>query len=165
MRELKTIPVETDVLIVGGGAAGCMAAIKAAEDQNLKVTLVDKCNTVASGCTASGIDHIWSYIPPVHEAMGYTLEDMAEDHRQGIAFGFFRRDLFMLVAGTMYERVLDMERWGINFRYEDSKAPGKFRIVDQFHSVPAAFNFDGKPLKVKLTAEAKRRGVQILNRI
>lgn len=165
MRELKTIPVETDVLIVGGGAAGCMAAIKAAEDQNLKVTLVDKCNTVASGCTASGIDHTWSYIPPVHEPMGYTLEDMAEDHRQGIAFGFFRKDLFMLVAGTMYERVLDMEKWGINFRYEDSKAPGKFRIVDQFHSVPAAFNFDGKPLKVKLTAEVKKRGVKILNRI
>ena len=120
---------------------------------------------MASGCTASGIDHIWSYIPPVHEPMGYTIEDMAEDHRQAIAFGFFRKDLFMLVAGTMYERVLDMEKWGINFRYEDSKAPGKFRVVDQFHSVPAAFNFDGKPLKVKLTAEAKRRGVKIVNRV
>jgi succinate dehydrogenase/fumarate reductase flavoprotein subunit len=165
MTELKTIPVETDVLIIGGGAAGCMAAIKTAENQDVAVTLVDKSNTVASGCTASGIDHIWSYIPPVHEPMGYTLEEMAEDHRQGIASGFFRRDLFMLVAGTMYERVLDLERFGLNFRYEDSKAPGKFRIVDQFHSVPAAFNFDGKPLKAKLTAEAKRRGVKIINRV
>jgi succinate dehydrogenase/fumarate reductase flavoprotein subunit len=162
---LDIIPVETDVLIIGGGVAGCMAAIKAAEDQTIKVTLVDKSNTIASGCTASGIDHIWSYIPPIHEKMRYTLEDMAEDHRQGIAFGFFRKDLFMLVAGTMYERVLDLEKWGINFRYEDSNAPGKFRVVDQFHSVPDAFNFDGKPLKAKLTAEAKRRGVNIINRV
>ena len=163
--KLEIIPVETDVLVIGGGVAGCMAAIKAAENQNLRVTLVDKANTVSSGCTASGIDHIWSYIPPIHEPMGYTLEDMAEDHRQGIAFGFFRKDLFMLIAGTMYERIPDLEKWGINFRYEDSKAPGKFRVVDQFHSVPDAFNFDGAPLKPKLTAEAKKRGVKIINRV
>ncbi len=165
MMDLKVIPVETDVLIIGGGLAGCMAAIHAAERGDLKVTLADKSNTMASGCAASGIDHLWAYIPPIHEKMGYTLEDMAEDHRVGIAFGLFRKDLFLLVAGTMYERVLDLEKFGINFRYEDSKAPGKFRVVDQFHSVPAAFNFDGAPLKPILTQEAKKRGVQIINRL
>jgi succinate dehydrogenase/fumarate reductase flavoprotein subunit len=165
MADLNVIRMETDVLVIGGGLAGCMAAINAAGAGDLKVTLTDKSNTVASGCAASGIDHFWSYIPPLHEKMGYTLEDMAEDHRVGIAFGLFRKDLFMLVAGTMYERMLDLEKWGINFRYEDSKAPGKFRIVDQFHSVPAAFNFDGAPLKPTLTKEAKRRGVTILNRV
>ena len=72
MTALETVTLETDVLIIGGGAAGCMAAIKAAENKDVTVTLVDKSNTVASGCTASGIDHIWSYIPPVHEPMGYT---------------------------------------------------------------------------------------------
>jgi succinate dehydrogenase/fumarate reductase flavoprotein subunit len=165
MAERKVIPVETDVLIVGGGLAGCMAAINAAEPGDLKVTLTDKSNTMASGCAASGIDHLWSYIPPVHEKMGYTLEDMAEDHRVGTAFRFFRKDLFLLVAGTMYERVLDLEKFGIRFRYEDSEAPGKFRIVYQFTSVPSAFNFDGAPLKPTLTREAKKRGVTILNRV
>ncbi len=157
--------VETDVLVIGGGLAGCMAAIKAAETPGLRVTLVDKSNTLASGCAASGIDHIWAYIPPIHEPMGYTLEHMAEDHRQGMANFFFRKDLFMLVAGTIYERVLDLERWGINFRYADSKLPGKFRVVHQFQSIPTAFNFDGAPLKVKLTAEARKRGVDIINRV
>lgn len=161
----SVIRIETDVLVAGGGLAGCMAAIKAAETEGLKVTIAEKSNTVASGCAASGIDHIWSYIPMVHEKMGYTLDDMAEDHRQGIAHGFFRRDLFDLVAGTMYERVLDLEKFGIKFRYEDSKAPGKFRIVPQFHSVPTSFNFDGAPLKPVLTKEAKKRGVKIMNRV
>jgi succinate dehydrogenase/fumarate reductase flavoprotein subunit len=165
MIGLKIIPIETDILIIGGGIAGCMAAIKAAEEKSLRVTLVDKSNTMASGCAASGIDHIWSYIPPIHERMGYTIEDMAEDHRQGIAFGFLRKDLFCLIAGTMYERVLDLERFGLNFRYEDSNVPGKFRIVPQFHSVPTSFNFDGKLLKLKLTQEAKRRGISIINRV
>lgn len=165
MPGLNVVPVETDVLIIGGGLAGCMAAIKAAESQDLRVTLVDKSNTMRSGCAASGIDHTWAYIPPVHEKMGYTIEDMAEDHRQVISYGFFRRDLFYLVAGTNYERVLDLERWGVNFRYEDSKAPGKFRIVPQFHSVPTSFNFDGGPLKPVLTEEAEKRGVAITNRV
>lgn len=162
---LDIVSVETDVLIVGGGLAGCMAAIKAAEEEGLVITLVDKSNTVASGCAAAGIDHLWGYIPPVHEMMGYTIDDMAEDHRQGIAHGFFRRDLFYLVAGTLYDRILDLERLGIQFRYENGKAPGKFRIVPQFHSVPSSFNFDGAPLKPVLTREAKERGVRIINRV
>ena len=165
MKSLKVIPVETDVLVIGGGLAGCMAAIKASEEGGIRVTLLDKSNTIRSGCAASGIDHTWAYIPPVHEKMGYTIDDMAEDHRQGTAYGFFRRDLFFLVAGTNFDRVLDLEQWGINFRYEDSKVPGKFRIVPQFHSVPTSFNFDGKPLKPTLTQEAKRRGVNIINRV
>ena len=165
MKSLKVIPVETDVLVIGGGLAGCMAAIKASEEEGIRVTLVDKSNTIRSGCAASGIDHTWAYIPPVHEKMGYTIDDMAEDHRQGTAYGFFRRDLFFLVAGTNFDRVLDLEQWGINFRYKDSKVPGRFRIVPQFHSVPTSFNFDGKPLKPTLTQEAKRRGVNIINRV
>lgn len=165
MGDLKVVPVETDVLILGGGLAGCMAAIKAREAEGIRVTLADKSNTLASGAAAAGIDHIWSYIPPIHEKMGYTIDDMGEDHRQGIAYGLFRKDLFYLVAGTMYDRMLDLESFGIQFRYEDSNIPGKFRIVPQFHSIPTSFNFDGAPLKLKLTQEAKRRGVNILNRI
>ena len=132
-------------MVIGGGLAGCMAAIKASELAGVQVTLADKSNTLASGAAAGGIDHIWSYIPPVHEKMGYTIEEMAEDYRQGIAYGLFRRDLFDLVASNMFDRVLDLETFGIQFRYENSNAPGRFRIVPQFHSVPTSFNFDGTP--------------------
>lgn len=165
MSDVKVISVQTDVLIIGGGLAGCMAAIKAAEHEGVSVTLVDKSNARRSGCAAAGIDHVWAYIPPIHEQMGYTLDDMAEDHRVGTAYGFFRRDLFDLVAGTMYDRVLDLERFGITFRYEDSMVPGGFRIVPQFHSVPTSFNFDGEPLKPVLTREARKRGVKMINRV
>jgi succinate dehydrogenase/fumarate reductase flavoprotein subunit len=160
----KIITSDTDVLIIGGGLGGCMAAIHAA-DLGVKVTVTDKSNTLASGAAATGIDHIWAYIPPVHEKMGYTIEDMAEEHRIGMSAGLLRKDLFLLVAGTVYDRVLDLERFGIRFRYEDSKAPGHFRIVPQFHSVPSSFNFDGVPLKRVLTREVRKRGVDIFNRV
>ena len=44
--------VETDVLVVGGGPAGLMAAIHAA-DKGVRVTLVDKANTMRSGSGAT----------------------------------------------------------------------------------------------------------------
>ena len=94
------ITVDTDVLIIGGGLGGCMAAINAA-DRGVRVAVTDKSNTLASGAAATGIDHIWSYIPPVHEKMGYTIEDMAEEHRLGMSAGFLRKDLFLLVAGRV----------------------------------------------------------------
>jgi succinate dehydrogenase/fumarate reductase flavoprotein subunit len=168
MKELKVIPVETDVLVIGGGLAGCMAAINAAGNKELKVALVEKSDTRASGKAGTGVDHAYSYIPAVHGPMGYTLEDMVEDWRQGVSGGiseFLREDLFRLAASTMYDRMLDLERFGINFRYKDSKVPGNFRVVYQYFSVPGSFNFDGVPLKPRLTAEAKRRGVQIINRV
>ena len=73
MTALDIVPVETDVLIIGGGLAGCMAAINAASVGGVKVTLMDKSNTISSGCAAQGIDHLWSYIPMIHEKMGYTV--------------------------------------------------------------------------------------------
>ena len=161
---LEVIPIKTDVLVIGGGLAGCMAAIKASE-YGVKVTIVEKANTVSSGCAGTGIDHVWGYIPPIHQKMGWTIEDLIEDHSQGIARGLINKELLHLVANESYDRVLDLERFGINFRYEDSKIPGKFRIVHQFHSMPTTFNFDGRDLKLKLTREAKKRGVTIINRV
>ena len=161
---IEVIPIETDVLVVGGGLAGCMAAIKASE-YDTRVTIAEKANTVSSGCAGTGIDHMWGYHPSVHEAIGWSIEDLMEDHTRIIARGLVNKELLYLVASEAYERVLDLEKFGVNFRYEDSKWPGKFRIVTQFHSVPTTWNFDGVDLKVKLTREAKKRGVTIINRV
>jgi len=162
--ETEIVNIETDVLIIGGGLAGCMAAIKAAES-DLKVTIAEKANTLASGCAGSGIDHMWAHIPEIHDAMGYSAQDMMDNHTSAVARGFVDQNLLQLVVNTSYDRMLDLESFGLKFRYEDSDLPGKFRVVNQFHSVADAFNFDGRRIKVNLTKEAKRRGVKIYNRV
>ena len=48
--------VSADVLVLGGGLAGCFAAISAAR-KGLKVVLVDKSAVLHSGAAGSGIDH------------------------------------------------------------------------------------------------------------
>jgi succinate dehydrogenase/fumarate reductase flavoprotein subunit len=161
---MEFIPIETDVLIIGGGLAGCMAAIKAAE-ADVSVTIAEKADTRSSGCAGTGVDHIWGYIPPVHEKMGYTIEELIESHTKGIASGFIDQELLHLIVRESYNRILDLESFGLNFRYEDSKAPGQFRVVTQFHSAPTTLNFDGRDLKIHLTREARKRGVKIINRV
>ena len=143
---VKVIPVETDVLVIGGGLAGCMAAIKAREEC-VRVTIAEKSNTVCSGQAGSGIDHTWAYIPEVHGKMGWTIEDLVEDHVQGIGRGFSNRELLHFIARESYARLLDLERFGLAIRYPDSSLPGKFRLVHQFHSVPTALNVDAGPIK------------------
>jgi succinate dehydrogenase/fumarate reductase flavoprotein subunit len=168
MADFRIHDIKTDVLVVGGGLAGCMAAIKAAENEDLSVTIVEKSDTRASGKAGTGIDHTWAYMPPVHEKMGYTLDDMLEDYRCTVAGrdpAFFRDDLWYEVAGSIYDRVMDLERFGVTIRYQDSVVPGKYRVVYQYHSVPSSFNYDGVSLKPCLTAEAKRRKVKIVNRV
>src|SRR4030042_3973267 len=116
-----------------------MAAINAAENKGLRVTLVEKSDTRASGKAGTGVDHAWSYLPEIHGRMGYTTDDMLEDYRSTVPGrdpAFFRDDLWYKVASTMFNRMLDLESFGINIRYEDSRVPGKFRIVYQYHSMP-----------------------------
>ena len=66
--------IEADLLIVGGGIAGLMAAIAAA-DKGASVTLLDKANTKRSGAGATGNDHFLCYIPEKHGTINVVYED------------------------------------------------------------------------------------------
>jgi len=57
----KVNQVSCDVLVLGGGIAGCWAAIGAARE-GAKVVLVDKGAVKSSGCGGSGVDH-WQNTP------------------------------------------------------------------------------------------------------
>ncbi len=50
--------IKTDILVVGGGLSGCMAAINAL-DHGAKVAIVEKSHTERSGAAGTGNDHFW----------------------------------------------------------------------------------------------------------
>ena len=62
MRKLRAQKIETDILIVGGGTAGCYAALTIAENSDLSVLVVEKANIKRSGCLAAGVNAINAYI-------------------------------------------------------------------------------------------------------
>ena len=84
MPKFNIVEHACDICVVGGGLAGCMAAIRAGE-LNERVILVDKSNPQRSGCTATGTDHIWRYFPEIQKAEGVSLDDLVEDHIQNLA--------------------------------------------------------------------------------
>lgn len=156
----------TDVLVVGGGLSGSLAALKVKE-AGLDCIVLEKSNTKRSGNAGSGIDHIFSYIPELHEKVGYSIDEMKEEQAQfdlaGLGLGF--RSLNDFFVDHSYERIIALEKYGLKFRFDKSNVPGGYRVVPQFHSVPTSFNFEGRDIKPILTKEMKKSGVRIYNRV
>ena len=46
--------LHTDVLIIGGGTAGCYAALTVRENSDYKIIIAEKANIKRSGCLAAG---------------------------------------------------------------------------------------------------------------
>ena len=155
---------QTEVLVIGGGLSGCMAAIKAREE-NVEVLVLESGNTYRSGNAGSGVDHLYSYVPPVHETIGYTKAQMKKDMEQVamFQFGIGYREIIDRFVETSFERIVSLEKYGIKMRFDDSHLKDGFRLIPQFHSTPTSIHFEGRDIKIKLTEEMKRLGVKIFN--
>lgn len=161
---IKIVEHSCDVLVAGGGLAGCMAAIRAGELNN-KVILADKGHPSRSGCAATGVDHIFAYFPEVQKAEGVSLEDLVNDHVNNLGSGLANRDVAHYICETALDRILDLESYGVKIRYEDSTLPGKFRLQYQLHSCRNTLHFDGRDVKKFMSKAVEKRGVKIADRI
>ena len=158
MPYLERKIMDADVLIVGGGLAGSMAAIHA-RDLGASVIVAEKADTRRSGCATTGVDHCWTYIPEIHGSQ-LSVEDLVKDHTAD-AGGFVDQEIATFIATHSFERLLDLERFGVPIRDEQ----GKFRLVKKIHRVPTFLHFAGRDLKPKLTRQMHRREVKIVNRV
>jgi len=150
--------IETDVLCVGGGIAGLMAAIRARE-LGEKVLLVEKANTLRSGSGGTGCDHFRAYIPEFH---GNDIEPVIEEVLES-QVGWTRSKKFIRTwMERSFEIVRLWDKWGIPMKYY-----GKWEFAG--HGLPGrpltTLKYSGQNQKPVLTREAKKRGVQIINRV
>ncbi len=149
--------VEADVLCVGGGPAGLMAAIRASE-RGAKVVVADKGNTLRSGAAATGNDHVTCYIPEIHG----KLEPIIAAHMQR---GIGRHgDLWRTQFDQSHDIVKLWESWGIHMKYK-----GEYEFAGHAYPgsniPPISLKFPGQDLKRILTREALKRGIRIVNRV
>ena len=113
MAEFETVEVTTDLLIVGGGMAGCGAATEAAywaKKHGLKVTLVDKAAVERSGAVAQGLSALNQYVGM--KAKGRTPEDYVRYVRNDL-MGITRDDLVYDIARHVDGTVHLFEKWGL----------------------------------------------------
>ncbi|MBW1996483.1 MAG: FAD-dependent oxidoreductase [Deltaproteobacteria bacterium] len=158
--KLEQETIRVDTLIVGGGLAGCMAAIRAGEVAgSAGVLLVEKANVQRSGNAATGVDHTWSYMPEYHEPMGFTIEQLVEDHVK--AMGHLQdRDIIFTIASTIKDRLKDMDRWGFPVRKN-----GEWNYVKKIHRVPTFLHWSGRDQKVLFARQLAERNIRVVNRL
>lgn len=105
--QLKREYIHTDVLIIGGGTAGCYAAMTFAEESQLKVLIAEKANISRSGCLAAGVNAINAYIVKGRKPQDYV------DYASKDAAGIVRQDLLLSAAEHFNEVTAKMEKEGL----------------------------------------------------
>lgn len=147
---------EVDVLVIGGGLAGCMAALHA-HREGARVLVVEKAHVRRSGGAGTGNDHFGGIIIP--GLSRWAAEDLVRDHTE-LAFGFVNQDLIYVMASEGFDRVKDLEKIGIEFYKKD----GQYYLFPQLHKVRSALYMGGRDIKPKLAKELHRQKIPILNR-
>ncbi|GHU53635.1 adenylylsulfate reductase subunit alpha [Clostridia bacterium] len=106
--ELSVRQMSTDFLILGGGTAGCYAALAFCEkDDTHSVLIAEKANIKRSGCLAAGVNALNAYI-----VKGRTPEDYV-DYARADAHGIVREDLLLTMARGLNKTVSYMEKIGL----------------------------------------------------
>ena len=163
----KIETTETDVLVLGGGMAGCFAAIAAAR-RGQRVILVEKGAVEKSGSAGTGFDH-WENAC-TNPCSGVTPEEIAwafVDEQCGYSNGIVN----YIDCREGYDRLLDMERFGGKIRdTEDDFAGAEFRdektkfLFAYDYKNRFTFRVWGSTFKPALVREMKRLGVRIFDR-
>lgn len=99
--------LHTDILIVGGGTAGCYAALTIREKSDYSIIIAEKANIKRSGCLAAGVNAINAYI-----VKGRKPEDYVEYAKKD-ADGIVREDLLMTMSEGLNRVTEKIEKLGL----------------------------------------------------
>ena len=144
--------LHTDILIIGGGTAGCYAALTIREQSDYSIVIAEKANIKRSGCLAAGVNAINAYIVD-----GRKPEDYVEYAKKD-ADGIVREDLLMTMSEGLNRVTHKMENLGLDILKDENGnyvARGNRNIKINGENM--------KPLLAK--AVEKLEDVTILNRI
>lgn len=143
----------SDILVIGGGTAGCYAAITAARHSpDTQVLVVEKANVKRSGCLAAGVNALNAYITE-----GQSVQDYLEFVRKD-AEGIIRDDLVLTMAERFNGIAGDLEQMGLVIQKDKNgnyASRGKHNI-----------RINGENIKPILAAETRRyQNVHVLNHV
>lgn len=159
---LKEEVIRSDVLCIGGGIAGLMAAIRASE-LGANVVVAEKGNALHSGRGRAGNDHFWCYIPEVHgsDMQEFLNECMKGPKLRSIQLGTSTKVLKTFLANS-FNIVKLWDGWGIPMRYQGRWEFAGHSFPDE---VPTHLKYEGKGQKAILVKKATERGARIVNRV
>jgi succinate dehydrogenase/fumarate reductase flavoprotein subunit len=157
-KRMETRYINADLLIIGGGSAGCMAAIRALEiNPRLKVVIFEKGDIKYSGSIARGMDALNVVAIPDITSPELYVEAITISC-QGIvdaspSYEMARRSFGMLKK---------LEGWGVRFPKDKN---GNYRTL-KYH-VKGRFQtaMEEPDLKVRISGMAQEKGALVINRM
>ena len=135
--------IESDVLIIVGGTAGCYAAIRLGESAGLRIAIAEKANIKRSGCLAAGVNALNAYITEGHTPKDYVW--YASQDAEGIV----REDLLYDISLRLNQVTRDMEKRGLTILKDDQ---GKY-VTRGWRNL----KINGENLKPILAGEVRKQ--------
>jgi len=147
-----TTNLSCDLLIIGGGAAGCIAAVEARERApELDVLVVEKAHIYRSGCLAAGISALNAYLnegETPESFLRYVLRDTHEVARD---------DLVLTMARELNAQSHRVESWGLPIPRDELGKP--------LRRGRASIKIFGERIKPILGKRVELSGARVINRI
>ena len=155
-RTRKTVFVDSDILVIGGGMGGCGATYESRYwGRDLKIVCVEKANIERSGAVAQGLYAINCYM-----GMQWN-ENQPEDHvryARNDLMGLVREDLGYDIARHVDSTVHKFEEWGLPIMKDPEtgryQREGKWQIM-----------IHGESYKPIVAEAARKAATEVYNRI
>ena len=149
---MKTEKISTDVLIIGGGTAGCYAALTISDNSDKKVLICEKAHIKRSGCLAAGVNALNAYIVEGRKPQDYV------DYAKKDADGIVREDLLLTMSEKLNEVTDRLEKLGLVILKDEN---GKYVTRGNRN-----LKINGENIKPILAdAVEKAKNVTVLNRV
>lgn len=150
--------LEVDVLVIGGGTAGPMAAVKAKQaNPDLSVAVLEKANVKRSGCISMGMDGLNNAVIPGHATPEQYVKEItiAND-------GIVNQKTVMAYATRSYDMINQLDEWGVKFEKDET---GEYNVKKVHHMGTYVLPMpEGHNIKKILYRQLKRNRVQVINR-
>ncbi|MBV8625467.1 MAG: fumarate reductase/succinate dehydrogenase flavoprotein subunit [Herbaspirillum sp.] len=148
-----------DVLVIGGGTAGPMAAAKAKEaNPALRVLLLEKANVKRSGAISMGMDGLNNAIVP-----GFATPEQYVKEITIANDGIVNQKTVMAYARNSFSMIEELDRWGVKFEKDET---GDYAMRKVHHMGTYVLPMpEGHDIKKVLYRRLKRARVEITNRL
>jgi len=159
--------VESDVLVLGGGVAGCRAAI-AARQRGASVVVVDRGFSKRSGAGGVGVDHWHGAVTnPCSKVTPRMYSEAAMETTNGYTSGLAR----YIVGKEGWDALLEVEELGVQLRDLDDEFEG---TIFRDEETKLMFAYDlinkhclriyGYNIKPAIDKEMRRLGAEVYDR-
>ena len=151
--------MQTDVLVIGGGTAGTMAAIKAKQaNPEADVLVLEKANIRRSGAIAMGMDGVNTAVIPGNSTPEQYVREITISND-----GILNQEAVYQTGKLGFEVIQELESWGVKFQKDhqgDYDLKQVHRVGKYVLPMP-----EGKDLKQILTRQVKRHKARVTNRV